>query len=138
MCLDWFSVAACLQLEFEGAQRRCLHEANLIHLATYRHREAPTISAMESPLAGGGAQRAGVFGAEPEELLPFAHCVAVHPRKLHTTKVIGPLVTGVRRWIRARCTFCTRSSWERIQLSVFDRLNTYWSQKPLGVSSQDS
>jgi len=37
----------------------------------------------------------------------------------------------VRRRIRTMCAFTTRSSSERILYSVFNRMNTYWINRPL-------
>jgi putative transposase len=76
--------------------------------------------------------------ADLEELLAFYDCPEAHRRKLRTTNVIERVFVEVRRRIRTMCAFSTRSSCERILFSVFDRLNTHWSQRPLKPFTQNS
>ena len=73
-----------------------------------------------------------------EELLAFFNCPRAHWKWLRTTNVIERLFVEVRRRIRTMCAFTTRSSCERILYSVFDRMNIYWSQKPLKAFTQNS
>jgi transposase-like protein len=50
---------------------------------------------------------------------------------LRTTNVIERPFVEVRRRIRTICAFTTRSNCERTLFSIFDRMNTFWSRKPL-------
>ena len=57
---------------------------------------------------------------------------------MRTTNVIERLFVEVQRSIRTMCAFTTRNSYERILYSVFDRMNPYWSLKPLIAFTQHS
>jgi len=81
---------------------------------------------------------AACLEADLEERLAFFDCPKVHWKRLRTTNVIERLFVEVRRRIRTMCAFPMRSSFERILLAVFDRMNQPWTRHLLPAFAHNS
>jgi len=134
----WAHKLRNLENQLKASQRPCLEEAKLIYQAQHRtaalqrFREWKRRWRTQAPKAVAGLE------ADLEELLAFFETPRAHWKRVRTTNVIERLFVEVRRRIRTMCAFTTRSSCERILYSVFDRMNTYWSQKPLNAFTHKS
>lgn len=123
-----------LENKLRAAQRPCLEEAKLIYQAANRSEAIRRFRAWQARW-----QRvAPKAGPAWRPTLAFFDCPQAHWKRLRTTNVIERLFVEVRRRIRTMCAFSTRSSCERIRFSVFDRMNPYWSRKPLKAFTQNN
>jgi putative transposase len=127
----WVHKLRNLENRLKASQRPCLEEAKLIYLAAnakealVQFRLWKTRWKKEAP----GAVRC--LEEDFEELLGFYECSPKYWKRIRSTNVIERLFVEVRRRIRTMCAFTTRSSSERILYSVFNRMNTYWTNRPL-------
>jgi transposase-like protein len=124
--------------KLKASQRLCVDEAKLIYQAPTRTEALRRFRQWKGRWEAEAPRAVACLEADLEELLAFYDCPEAHRRKLRTTNVIERVFVEVRRRIRTMCAFSTRSSCERILFSVFDRLNTYWSQRPLKPFTQNS
>ena len=122
--------------KLKASQRACLEEAKLIYQAEHRTAALKRFREWKHRWRTPAPKAVACLEADLEELLAFFDCPAAHWKRVRTTNVIERLFVEVRRRIRTMCAFTTRSSCERILYSVFDRMNTYWSQKPLKPFTQ--
>jgi transposase-like protein len=127
-----------LENKLKASQRTCLEEAKLIYQAEQRTEALQRFRAWKRRWQTSAPKAVACLEPDLEELLAFFDCPSAHWKRLRTTNVIERLFVEVRRRIRTMCAFTTRSSAERILDSVFDRMNTYWSQKPLKPFTQNS
>jgi len=133
----WAHKLRNLANRLKASQRSCLQEAKLIYQAQHRTEALKRFQAWKRRWARLAPKAVACMETDLEELLAFFDCPAAHWRRVRTTNVIERLFVEVRRRIRTMCAFTTRSSCERILYSVFDRTNTYWSQKPLKAFTQN-
>lgn len=134
----WAHKLRNVENKLKASQRACLEEAKLIYQAAHRTEAIQRFRTWKQRWQGQAPKAVACLQADLEELLAFFDCPSAHWKRLRTTNVIERLFVEVRRRIRTMCAFTTRSSCERILYSVFDRMNTYWSQKPLKAFTQDS
>jgi putative transposase len=134
----WAHKLRNLENKLKASQRSCLKEAKLIYQAQHRTAALKRFRAWKRRWTRPAPKAVACLETDLEELLAFFDCPAAHWKRVRTTNVIERLFVEVRRRIRTMCAFTTRSSCERILYSVFDRTNTYWSQKPLKAFTQNS
>jgi len=127
----WAHKLRNLENKLKASQRPCLEEAKLIYQAQHRTAALQRFREWKRRWRTQAPKAVACLEANLEELLAFFETPRVHWKRMRTTNVIERLFVEVRRRIRTMCAFTTRSSCERILYSVFDRMNTYWSQKPL-------
>jgi putative transposase len=133
----WAHKLRNLENKLKASQRSCLKEAKLIYQAQHRTAALKRFRAWKRRWTRPAPKAVACLETDLEELLAFFDCPAAHWKRVRTTNVIERLFVEVRRRIRTMCAFTTRSSCERILYSVFDRTNTYWSQKPLKAFTQN-
>ncbi len=127
----WVHKLRNLENRLKASQRACLEEAKLIYQA------ANTTEALKAFRLWKRRWQQQATGAvrcieeDLEELLAFYQCSPKYWKRIRSTNVIERLFVEVRRRIRTMCAFTTRSSSERILYSVFNRMNTYWTTRPL-------
>lgn len=134
----WAHKLRNLENKLKASQRSCLEEAKLIYQAEHRREALQRFRVWKCHWQGQAPNAVRCLETDLEALLAFYDCPAPHWKRVRTTNVIERLFVEVRRRIRTMCAFTTRSSCERILFSVFDRMNTYWSQKPLDTFTQNS
>jgi putative transposase len=134
----WAHKLRNLENKLKASQRDCLEEAKLIYQAAHRTEAVQRFRIWKQRWQARAPKAVACLAADLEELLAFFDCPPAHWKRLRTTNVIERLFVEVRRRIRTMCAFTTRSSCERILYSVFDRMNIYWSQKPLKAFTQNS
>jgi putative transposase len=134
----WVHKLRNLENKLKASQRTCLEEAKLIYQAEHRTEALQRFRVWKRRWEKVAPKAVACLETDVEELLAFFDCPPAHWKRLRTTNVIERLFVEVRRRIRTMCAFTTRSSAERILYSVFDRMNTYWSQKPLKPFTQNS
>lgn len=127
----WAHKLRNLENKLKASQGECLDQAKLIYQAAHRTEAIGRFRAWKHRWRGEAAGAVACLEKDLEELLAFYECPRAHWKRLRTTNIIERLFVEVRRRIRTMCAFTTRSSCQRILFSVFDRMNTYWSQKPL-------
>jgi len=127
----WAHKLRNLENKLKASQRPCLEEAKLIYQAQHRTAALQRFREWKRRWRTQAPKAVACLEGDLEELLAFFETPRVHWKRMRTTNVIERLFVEVRRRIRTMCAFTTRSSCERILYSVFDRMNTYWSQKPL-------
>ena len=127
----WAHKLRNLENKLKASQRPCLEEAKLIYQAQHRTAALQRFREWKRHWRTQAPKAVACLEDDLEELLAFFETPRVHWKRMRTTNVIERLFVEVRRRIRTMCAFTTRSSCERILYSVFDRMNTYWSQKPL-------
>ncbi len=132
----WAHKLRNLESKLKAAQRSCLEEAKLIYQAAHRTEALKRFREWKRRWRTLAPKAVACLEADLEELLAFFDCHAAHWKRVRTTNVIERLFVEVRRRIRTMCAFTTRSSCERILYSVFDRMNTYWTQNPLKTFTQ--
>jgi transposase-like protein len=133
----WAHKLRNLENKLKASQRACLEEAKLIYQAEHRTAALKRFGEWKRRWRASAPKAVACLESDLEELLAFFDCPAAHWKRVRTTNVIERLFVEVRRRIRTMCAFTTRSSCERILYSVFDRMNTYWSQKPLKPFTQN-
>lgn len=127
----WVHKLRNLENRLKASQGDCLEQAKKIYLcpqakeALVQFRLWKARWKKEAP----GAVRC--IEEDLEELLAFYQCEPKYWKRIRSTNVIERLFVEVRRRIRTMCAFTTRSSSERILYSVFNRMNTYWTIRPL-------
>jgi transposase-like protein len=127
----WVHKLRTLENRLKASQRECLQEAKEIYL------QPTATAALEQfrrwkkrwKIQAAGAVRC--VEEDLAELLAFYQCPQKYWKRIRSTNVIERLFVEVRRRIRTMCAFTTRSSSERILYSVFNRINTYWTHRPL-------
>jgi putative transposase len=127
----WAHKLRNLENKLKASQRSCLEEAKLIYQAPHRTAALQRFREWKRRWRTQAPKAVACLEANLEELLAFFETPRAHWKRVRTTNVIERLFVEVRRRIRTMCAFTTRNSCERILYSVFDRMNTYWSQKPL-------
>jgi putative transposase len=127
----WAHKLRNLENKLKASQRACLEEAKLIYQAEHRTAALKRFRDWKRRWQAAAPKAVACLETDLEELLAFFDCPATHWKRVRTTNVIERLFVEVRRRIRTMCAFTTRSSCERILYSVFERMNTFWSQKPL-------
>jgi transposase-like protein len=132
----WAHKLRNLENKLKASQQGCLDHAKLLYQAPHRTEALQRFRLWKKRWQKEAPKAVACLEQDLEELLAFFDCPAAHWKRLRTTHVIERLFVEVRRRIRTMCAFTTRSSGERILDSVFDRLNTYWSQKPLKPFTQ--
>ena len=132
----WAHKLRNLENKLKASQSACLEEAKLIYQAEHRTAALKRFRAWQHRWRSQAPKAVACLETDLEELLAFYDCPGAHWKRVRTTNVIERLFVEVRRRIRTMCAFTTRSSCERILYSVFDRMNTYWSQKPLKAFTQ--
>lgn len=123
--------------KLKASHRSCLEEARLIYQAPHHSEALHRFRQWKRRWQRGAPKAVACLESDLEELLAVFDCPKAHRKRLRTTNVIERLFVEVRRRTRTMCAFTTRSSCERILYSVFDRMNTYWSQKPLKAFTQN-
>jgi putative transposase len=134
----WAHKLRNLENKLKASQHGCLEEAKLIYQAPHRREALQRFGAWKKRWQRSAPKAVACLEEDLEELLAFFDTPSAHWKKLRTTNIIERLFVEVRRRIRTMCAFTTRSSCERILFSVFDRMNTYWTQKPLKAFTQNS
>lgn len=134
----WAHKLRNLENKLKAAQGSCLEEAKLIYQAQHRTAALQCFRRWKHRWRTQAPKAVACLEADLEELLAFFESPGAHWKRVRTTNVIERLFVEVRRRIRTMCAFTTRSSCERILYSVFDRMNTYWSQKPLNAFTHKS
>jgi putative transposase len=134
----WAHKLRNVENKLKASQRLCVDEVKLIYQAPTRTEALRRFRQWKGRWEAEAPRAVACLEADLEELLAFYDCPEAHRRKLRTTNVIERVFVEVRRRIRTMCAFSTRSSCERILFSVFDRLNTHWSQRPLKPFTQNS
>ena len=134
----WAHKLRNLENKLKASQRPCLEEAKLIYQAQHRTAALQRFREWKRRWRTQAPKAVACLEANLEELLAFFETPRAHWKRVRTTNVIERLFVEVRRRIRTMCAFTTRSSCERILYSVFDRMNTYWSQKPLNAFTHKS
>lgn len=134
----WAHKLRNLENKLKASQRPCLEEAKLIYQAPHRTEAIRRFRAWKARWQAVAPKAVACLEADLEELLAFYDCPTEHHQRLRTTNVIERLFVEVRRRIRTMCAFSTRGSCERILWSVFDRMNHYWSRKPLKHFTQNT
>ena len=134
----WAHKLRNLENKLKASQQDCLEEAKLIYQAAHRTEALQRFRSWKKRWQARAPKAVACLEADLEELLAFFDCPPAHWKRVRTTNVIERLFVEVRRRIRTMCAFTTRSSCERILYSVFERMNTYWSQKPLKTFTQNS
>jgi len=134
----WAHKLRNLENKLKASQRSCLEEAKLIYQAEHRTEAIRRFRQWQARWQTVAPKAVACLEQDLEELLAFFDCPKAHWKRLRTTNVIERLFVEVRRRIRTMCAFTTRSSCERILLSVFDRMNTHWSRHPLQAFTQNS
>jgi len=134
----WAHKLRNLENKLKVSQRSCLEEAKLIYQAQHRTAALQRFREWKRRWRTQAPKAVACLEADLEELLAFFETPPAHWKGVRTTNVIERLFVEVRRRIRTMCAFTTRSSCERILYSVFDRMNTYWSQKPLKAFTHKS
>lgn len=132
----WAHKLRNLENKLKASQHACLAEAKLLYQAEHRTEALKRFRGWKRRWQRGAPKAVACLEGDLEDLLAFFDCPAAHWKRVRTTNVIERLFVEVRRRIRTMCAFTTRSSCERILYSVFDRMNTYWSQKPLNAFTQ--
>ena len=133
----WAHKLRNLENKLKASQRPCLEEAKLIYQAEHRTEAIRRFRRWQHRWQREAPKAVACLEEDLEELLAFFDCSKAHWRRLRTTNVIERLFVEVRRRIRTMCAFTTHDSCQRILFSVFDRMNTYWSQKPLKPFTQN-
>ena len=134
----WAHKLRNLENKLKASQQDCLSQAKLIYQSSHRTQAIQRFRLWKKRWQGAAPKAVACLEKDLEELLAFFNCPAAHWKRLRTTNVIERLFVEVRRRIRTMCAFTTRSSCERILFSVFDRMNTFWSQKPLKPFTHNS
>lgn len=134
----WAHKLRNLENKLKASQGSCLEEAKLIYQAQHRTAALHRFREWKRRWRTQAPKAVACLEADLEELLAFFESPGAHWKRVRTTNVIERLFVEVRRRIRTMCAFTTRSSCERILYSVFDRMNTYWSQKPLKAFTHKS
>jgi len=134
----WAHKLRNLENRLKASQHACLEEAKGIYAAPNPTEALQRFRSWKRRWAAKAPKAVGCLEEDLEQLLAFFSCPRRHWKRLRTTNVIERLFVEVRRRIRTMCAFTTRNSCERILYSVFDRMNTYWSQKPLEAFTQNS
>jgi len=134
----WAHKLRNLENKLKASQQGCLEEAKLIYQAAHRTEAVRRFRTWKKRWQRSAPKAVACLEQDLEELLAFFDCPKAHWKRMRTTNVIERLFVEVRRRIRTMCAFTTRSSCERILFSVFDRMNTYWSQKPLKAFTHNS
>jgi len=129
----WAHKLRNLENKLKASQQECLLEAKLLYQSAHRTEAIQRFRAWKKRWMARAPKAVACLEKDLEELLAFFDCPQAHWKRLRTTNVIERLFVEVRRRIRTMCAFTTRSSCERILFSVFDRMNTFWSQKPLST-----
>jgi transposase-like protein len=133
----WAHKLRNLENKLKASQRPCLEEAKLIYQAEHRTEAIRRFRRWQHRWQREAPKAVACLEEDLEELLAFFDCSKAHWRRLRTTNVIERLFVEVRRRIRTMCAFTTHDSCQRILFSVFDRMNTYWPQKPLKPFTQN-
>lgn len=133
----WAHKLRNLENKLKASQRPCLEEAKRIYQAEHRTEAIRRFRRWQHRWQREAPKAVACLEEDLEELLAFFDCSKAHWRRLRTTNVIERLFVEVRRRIRTMCAFTTHDSCQRILFSVFDRMNTYWSQKPLKPFTQN-
>jgi putative transposase len=133
----WAHKLRNLENKLKASQCSCLEEAKLLYQAEHRSEALQRFREWKRRWQTQAPKAVACLEADLEELLAFFDCPTAHWKRVRTTNVIERLFVEVRRRIRTMCAFTTRNSCERILYSVFDRMNTYWSQKPLNAFTQN-
>ncbi len=134
----WAHKLRNLENRLKASQHACLEKAKGIYAASNPTEALQRFRSWKRCWAAKAPKAVACLEEDLEELLAFFNCPRGHWKRLRTTNVIERLFVEVRRRIRTMCAFTTRNSCERILYSVFDRMNTYWSQKPLKAFTQNS
>jgi len=134
----WAHKLRNLENKLKASQRSCVEEAKLIYQAGHRTEALQRFRAWKRRWQRIAPKAVACLETDLEPLLAFFDCPAAHWKRVRTTNVIERLFVEVRRRIRTMCAFTTPSSCVRILYSVFDRMNTYWSQKPLKAFTQNN
>jgi transposase-like protein len=134
----WAHKLRNLENKLKTSQGDCLEEAKLIYQAPNPTAAIRRFRQWKRRWQSRAPKAVACLEVDLEELLAFFDCPAAHWKRVRTTNVIERLFVEVRRRIRTMCAFTTRSSCERILYSVFERMNTYWSQKPLKAFTHNS
>ncbi|TMP97793.1 MAG: IS256 family transposase [Verrucomicrobia bacterium] len=134
----WAHKLRNLENKLKASQGSCLEEAKLIYQARHRTAALERFREWKRRWRTQAPKAVACLEADLEELLAFFESPGAHWKRVRTTNVIERLFVEVRRRIRTMCAFTTRNSCERILYSVFDRMNTYWSQKPLKAFTHKS
>lgn len=127
----WVHKLRNLEARLKASQRDCLEEAKQIYLCAHATEALGQFRLWKArwKKAAPGAVRC--LEEDLEELLSFYAIEPKYWKRIRSTNVIERLFVEVRRRIRTMCAFTTRSSSERILYSVFNRMNTYWINRPL-------
>ena len=133
----WAHKLRNLENKLKASQRPCLEEAKRIYQAEHRTEAIWRFRRWQHRWQREAPKAVACLEEDLEELLAFFDCSKAHWRRLRTTNVIERLFVEVRRRIRTMCAFTTHDSCQRILFSVFDRMNTYWSQNPLKPFTQN-
>jgi putative transposase len=134
----WAHKLRNLENKLRASEQGSLEQAKLIYQAAHRTEAVQRFRAWKKTWQRRAPKAVACLERDLEELLAFFDCPRTQWKRLRTTNVIERLFVEVRRRIRTMCAFTTRSSCERILYSVFDRMNTYWSQKPLKAFTHKS
>src|SRR5262249_53921166 len=132
----WAHKLRNLENRLKASQHACLEEAKGIYAAPNSTEALQRFRGWKRRWAAQAPKAVACLEEDLEQLLAFFSCPHSHWKRLRTTNVIERLFVEVRRRIRTMCAFTTRNSCERILYSVFDRMNSYWSQKPLKAFTQ--
>jgi transposase-like protein len=127
----WVHKLRNLENRLKASQRDCLEEAKRIYLAPNARAALQEFRNWKQRWRAEAAGAVRCLEEDLEELLAFYDCPRKYWKRIRSTNVIERLFVEVRRRIRTMCAFTTRGSSERILYSVFNRMNTYWTSRPL-------
>lgn len=127
----WVHKLRNLENRLKASQRSCLEQAKLIYLAPNATAALKEFGLWKKRWKEQAGAAVRCLEEDLEELLAFYQCPQKYWKRIRSTNVIERLFVEVRRRIRTMCAFTTRSSSERILYSVFNRMNTYWTTRPL-------
>ncbi len=134
----WAHKLRNLENKLKASQRECLDQAKLIYQAANPTAAIAQFRQWKHRWQRSAPKAVACLEQDLEALLAFMQCPKPHWRRLRTTNIIERLFVEVRRRIRTMCAFTTRSSCERILYSVFERMNSHWSRRPLSAFTQNS
>lgn len=127
----WVHKLRNLENRLKASQRACLQEAKGIYLAPNATQALQRFRLWNKRWQAQAPGAVRCLEEDLPELLAFYECPPKYWKRIRSTNVIERLFREVRRRIRTMCAFTTRSSSERILYSVFNRMNTYWTARPL-------